>query len=69
VHEHTDEHVNYEGNGAHSGEEEDQHLHQEEADSKIGFNPDQTYAVHGQGNTPAMHMSMKTTLEMKEFDL
>ena len=57
---HNEENGNEEANGE---------VHHEEEDSKIGFNPDQTYAVHGQGNAPAMHMSMKTTLEMKDFDL
>lgn len=40
-----------------------------EGEKVIGFEPDQTYAVHAHGNPEPMHMSMKTTLEMKEFDL
>lgn len=44
-------------------------LHHSVEEEKIGFEPDQTYAVHAQGNPAPMHMSMKTTLEMKEFDL
>jgi hypothetical protein len=53
------------------GEATLEELHQNNSieEEKIGFEPDQTYAVHAQGNPAPMHMSMKTTLEMKEFDL
>ena len=58
-------------NGAHIAEATLEELHQHNSieEEKIGFEPDQTYAVHAQGNPAPMHMSMKTTLEMKEFDL
>ena len=58
-------------NGAHIAEATLEELHQHNSieEEKIGFEPEQTYAVHAQGNPAPMHMSMKTTLEMKEFDL
>lgn len=71
---HDDENHNHGAHAVNGGESSNlEEVHQNnnsiEEEEKIGFEPDQTYAVHAQGNPAPMHMSMKTTLEMKEFDL
>lgn len=55
--------------GGANAEAEEIHHNNSCEEEKIGYEPDQTYAVHAQGNPAPMHLSMKTTLEMKEFDL